>query len=261
MNFKKYINTCIDAAYEAGETLSNFHNKSLNYFVKKNNPRDLVSRLDVEVEKKIKDKIIKKFKNHCIIGEETKKLSKKNHDYEWYIDPLDGTVNFLRQIPIYGISIGLTFKKKPIFGLIYLPATKEILYNLSSKSYYFNKDINIERDANKISDCLCIVAYPGEKGKLEKINYRDLEYLNNKSQGVLRIGSAAMGLAYVITGKADIFIGYDCKSWDIAAGVAIAKAKKLNVYLNKNQKLKNNNNVIIAKREIFNVIKKKIKFK
>ena len=207
------------AALVAGEFL--LQSKSTNLKVLLNEGRDLKLQLDIDAENIIKD-YISKHSNFSILGEETG-LTNKLDEYFWVIDPLDGTSNFLRGIPISCVSIALMHDLNPILGAIY-DFNHGDLYFGHKESKAFNNKQEIQVSSLSLKNESTLVT-----GIPAKTNYSDDEFNSLIStfqswKKIRMIGSAAMAAVYVAAGKAETYQENGIFLWDIAAGAAIVKA-------------------------------------
>jgi len=125
-NYSQYLDFTREIAFESGKVLNNYFGniKSIN---KKTSSIDLVTEADLSSERILIDKIQKKYPDHTIITEESH-LKDKNSNFRWIIDPLDGTTNFVHNLPIFAVSIGLQYKEKTILGTVYNPAADKMFY-------------------------------------------------------------------------------------------------------------------------------------
>ena len=143
--------------------------------------------------------------------------------YNWIIDPLDGTTNFIHQIPCYAISVALMLDGKIILGVVYEIARDECFYAFENSSAYMN-GVKIKVSETKVlHDSLLATGFPyNDFTSLE--NYiRLLTFFMKNTRGIRRIGSAATDLCYVACGRFDGFFEYALKPWDVAAGAFIAQ--------------------------------------
>lgn len=210
------INTAIEAAQEAGVFLKDNFGKISS--IESKGDRNLATNLDKEAEKIIVDKIKKSFPDHGIIAEESGKEN-TDKDYLWIIDPLDGTHNYIRNINVFGVSIGVIHKDKFIAGVIYMPVDDEL--------YVGEKGNGAYKNGNKISvsktDDLkeCSISFDSS------IRYSPqemLKCLDTLAKGVFNIrmfGSSARHLSYVADGTLDFSVEFHDRPWDFAGGVCI----------------------------------------
>ena len=136
----------INLAKEAGKILMNDFGRLKT--IKKKGQNDFVTNADYESEKFIISKIQGKYPEHSILSEEKGEI-KNDSDYEWYIDPLDGTTNFVHGLPMFGVSIGLAKKGESILGVIYLPFFNEMYVAEKGKGAYLNgKKIHVSDNSD-----------------------------------------------------------------------------------------------------------------
>lgn len=178
---------------------------------------DPVTEADYASERYIISAIRKKFPAHNILSEEDGNHNRQN-DYLWIIDPLDGTSNFIMEIPFFCVSIAVARKNKILAGAIYDPIHNELFFAEQGNSAFLNnRKIAISKTSEpRLSRTM--MAWNG-------INVKTLDVLKEFSDNgfakMRAIGSAALGLAYVATGRGDAYLSLGCKLWDIAAGVII----------------------------------------
>jgi len=219
LDLNQCLNTARSAALLAGEFLLKAKGKNLEVLL--NAGRDLKLQLDIDTEKLIKDHI-SSDSSYPILGEETGSSGNLNGLY-WIVDPLDGTSNFLRGIPISCVSIALMQDMKPLLGVIYDFNHDEIYWgHKESKAYIDDKEIRVSSLSQKIESTL-VTGIPA------KTNYSDSEFSEMISnfqewKKIRMIGSAAMAACYVASGKAETYKEDGIFLWDIAAGAAIVNA-------------------------------------
>ncbi|MDC1326638.1 inositol monophosphatase [Gammaproteobacteria bacterium] len=207
------------AALKAGKYLLENQGKELKILL--NQGRDIKLQLDFDTEQLIKDSLRSQSK-FSILGEETG-LSSDAGEFYWVVDPLDGTSNFLRDIPISCVSIGLMQDLQPILGVIYDFNHDDLYFgHLESKAFVNQVEI-IVSDYSDMSKSTLVTGIPA------RTNYSDNEFKNmiddfQQWKKVRMIGSAAMASIYVASGKADTYKENGIFLWDIAAGAAIVNA-------------------------------------
>ena len=221
MKFSNFTHIAMKAAKTGGDVLMKYYGKPLNIEYKGTaNP---VSQADKNAQKKIVSIIKEAFPIHSFLAEEEGLKDNAESDFCWIIDPLDGTINFIHNLPIFCVSIGLRHKKEMIAGVIYAPYLKELFVAEKGKGAYFNgrkmKPSKIEQEGGS----LAVTGFPyGLKSDNERVfkNFRDFTL---RSEAVRRIGSAALDMAYTACGRFDFFWEEGISAWDIAAGIIIAK--------------------------------------
>lgn len=193
--------------------------KKISY---KENNFNLVTNVDHEVEKLLIKKIKSRYPTHTIIAEESGH-HKKESEYKWFIDPIDGTTNFAHGYPCFCISIGFTRNNVPEFGIVKNPLTGETYTALRNKGAKLNgRRIRVSK-ARKLKDSLLATGFPYDRSSKSRNNLKNFSKLTLKTHGVRRDGAAAIDLCYVASGKLDGFWEMKLSPWDVAAGVLIIK--------------------------------------
>jgi len=183
---------------------------------------DFVSYVDKTSEKLIVEGLEKLLPEAGFIAEEGTS-TKKGEVYNWIIDPLDGTTNFIHGIPCFAISIALIRNQELIMGVIYEINFDECFYAWEgSKAYLNGKEINVSK-IDKVSDSLIATGFPYyDYSRLNE--YMELfKHFMKNTHGLRRLGSAATDLAYVACGRFEGFYEYCLQPWDVAAGAFIVK--------------------------------------
>ena len=183
---------------------------------------DFVSYVDKTAEKQIIGELRKILPEAGFIAEESTELMPAEH-YNWVIDPLDGTTNFIHRIPVFSISIALMENDEVISGVIFDPSHDECFYAWKGSHAFLNQQIIHVSEPEKIGDGLFATGFPYyDYSKLD--NYIQMfTFLLKNSHGVRRLGSAAIDLAYVACGRFEGFYEYSLHPWDVAAGSLIVK--------------------------------------
>ena len=204
-----------EAARSAGEPLRELHGQ-VEQVEYKDDKADIVTEADYQAEHIITTAIKNEFPNHGIRSEEDVS-SAGDGDYVWSVDPLDGTGNFAHGNPNYSVSIALIDQEagEPVVGVVYNPETDEMFHASLGNGAYQN-DTEIEpTDRDRLDESMLLSGYDPDGGFLQAF-YQE-------TQGVRRLGSAALNLAYVAAGSADAVWEYDTYPWDVAAGVCILR--------------------------------------
>ena len=221
LDLSKEINIAIEAALLSGKYLKD--NKIELNEALKSDPRDTKLKADIASEKLIKE-VINKSSNYQILAEESGKSSDDLGNTFWVVDPLDGTANYNRNIPICCISIGMVKDMKPIFGVIYDFNSDEIYCGdcINKVATLNNSPIQVSKIDDKKNGVLVT-------GLPFNTDYSDTS-LNNLISDMQSwkktrmIGSAAMASCYIASGKAEVYKEKGIYLWDILAGAAIVEA-------------------------------------
>lgn len=213
----KILKLGIKAAKEAGKFLLDGFGKVAE--IEKKADRDFATNLDREAEKMIIDRIKAEFPEHGILAEESGKQNIDN-EYIWIIDPLDGTHNFIRNIDIFGVSIGVVHKQSDfIAGVIYMPKSDE-LYSAENGAGAYKNGAKISVSAqDNLKECS--VSFDSSIRYAPVVMLATLGDLANQVFNVRMLGSSARHLSYVAEGTLDFSVEFHDRPWDFAGGVSI----------------------------------------
>jgi len=207
-------------AREAGAILRNGYNTE--HQIKYKGVIDLVTETDHASEAFLIKEINQHFPDSHIIAEESGETKGTNGGV-WYIDPLDGTVNYAHHVPIFCVSIAYAFNGIVTLGAVYDPMRDEMFLAERGKGATLNgKQIHASK-ADELQKSLLVTGFPYDTWTTDKDNFGRFEKLCKMTQGVRRFGSAALDGCYVAAGRFDGFWELSLKSWDVAAGGLIAE--------------------------------------
>lgn len=218
---KPAVNIGVRAARAAARVLIRMLNRNQQLTVVEKQRNDFVTEADRAAEQAIIFEIRKAYPDHAIMAEESGKQGES--DYCWIIDPLDGTQNFIHDLPHYAISIALAYKGRPEHGVIYDPVRDE-MFTASRGDGAFLNDRRIRvADRKTLDGALLATAFPFRK-RDRMATYLDMfQTLFEKASDVRRGGSAALDLAYVAAGRLDGYWEMGLSPWDLAAGVLMVE--------------------------------------
>ena len=221
LNYIEELDFSKEIAFEAGKILSK-HFGNIKTVNKKSSYVDLVTKADLHSENLLVECIQKKFPKHNIITEESY-LKENKSDFRWVLDPLDGTTNFVHNLPIFAVSIGLQYKKETILGVVYNPAADKMFYASKNNNSYLNgNQINIS-SSETLSDSLIVTGFPYLKDRKWDKSFDIFKDVYSKCRGGRRLGAAALDLCFVAMGRFEAFYEFNLKPWDICAGAIIAQ--------------------------------------
>lgn len=183
---------------------------------------DLVTEADTESEKIIIDTILSRFPEHSILAEESG-ATKGNDNFQWIIDPLDGTTNFAHELPLFSTSIAFAAHGEIKVGIVNNPINGELFTAVEGKGAFLNGRPITVTDRQNLSECLLVTGFPYNFKEI--LNDLMIRFSNclDASQGVRRLGSAALDLCYVACGRFDGFWEQNLNPWDTAAAYLIAR--------------------------------------
>jgi len=243
----------IDITKEAGEIIKEGFNAPKKITHK--GSIDLVTQYDVKVEKFLLEKLSELFPNYMLIAEESyKNETTKNNRI--YIDPIDGTTNFVHSIPHVAISIGVVKDNELYLAVVYNPILNECYSAQKGMGATLNdKPIHVNSTNHTILNSLIATGFPysissKDREKSQKaVNWviPKVEKILTKSQGIRRLGSAALDLCYVANGSFEGYYEAFLLPWDISAGILIVQEAGGKVTTDKNKSYDlNEDNIVVA---------------
>lgn len=221
MNYEKLCKEVCELAKEVGNYIRT-ERKTIDINVETKSLNSFVTHVDKESERRIVRKLSELIPDAGYIAEEGTS-NKKGDIYNWIIDPLDGTTNFIHSIPCFAVSIGLMENNKMVLGVIYEINFDECFYAWKDSPAYLNeKEITVSK-TDRLKDSLLATGFPYyDHNRLEP--YLELlGHFTKTTRGLRRLGSAATDLAYVACGRFESFYEYGLSPWDVAAGAFIVE--------------------------------------
>jgi len=221
MKLEKQIkDTAIHAALRGGEILLKNRGKAKKVSYK--GRVNLVTEIDLRSEKAILKILKRKFPDFDILTEESE-LEKKDSEYKWIIDPLDGTTNYAHDFPSFCVSVALEKKGEVILGVVYNPLLDELFTAEEGKGAFLNrKKIRVSK-TKKLSQSLIATGFPYDIRESEINNLDHFTNFAQKAQAIRRAGSAALDLCYLAVGRFDGFWELKLSPWDTAAATLLVK--------------------------------------
>lgn len=215
------LTIAVRAAREAGRVLTRSYNRLDTLTVTDKGKNEFVSEVDRNAEQAIIEVLREKYPNHAILAEESGRHA--GNDYQWIIDPLDGTTNYLHGFPQFSISIALKVKGRLEVGVVYDPIKEEMFTTSRGDGALLNDHKLRVTNRKGLAGALLGTGIP----------YRDFRYTENymgmlrdlikDTAGIRRPGSAALDFAYVAAGRIDGFWELGLAQWDFAAGALLVR--------------------------------------
>jgi myo-inositol-1(or 4)-monophosphatase len=218
-----FLSAAVEAARRGAAELERWRAK---FSVKEKSRADLVTDADHASQKVVKDALFAAFPDHHFLGEEDA-VGKEVEDTRptgdapvWVVDPLDGTSNYVHDVPAYCVSIGLWAGGKPIVGVIHDPRMNEVFTAASGLGAFLNgKAIHVS-SVTALRDGMISTGFPADYQKQLRNNIAWGKVMA-QAQSLRRTGSTALNLAYVAAGRFDGYWAYDNYAWDVMAGAII----------------------------------------
>ena len=212
-----------DLCLEVGEfILTECNNFDTGRIEQKEGFNNLVSYVDKESERRLVHALEKILPGAGFIGEEGTDI-KGTNDYQWIIDPLDGTTNFTHGLPPFAISIGLAKRNKIVCGVVYEINKSECFHASEGNPAYLNDQIIHVSRVQTLSESLLATGFPYYHFDKIDAYLEIIKTFLQQTHGIRRLGSAATDLAYVACGRLDGFFEYKLNAWDVAAGSFIVE--------------------------------------
>jgi myo-inositol-1(or 4)-monophosphatase len=207
-------------ARQAGDILESFIGEDLD--IRHKSPTDLVTKADHASEDFLISAIREGFPDHAINAEESGQLA-GTPDHQWFIDPLDGTLNYAHGVPIYSVSIAYAHQGELVLGVVYDPTRNEMFSAERGQGAFLNdKPIHVSGFENLV-DCMLVTGFPHDRWGMPNDNVINFIRFSKQTQTVRRLGSAALDIVYVAAGRLDGFWEVSINSWDVAAGGLIVR--------------------------------------
>lgn len=247
MDFKQLGLFAQDMIKQAGKLILDLKGTPLQLEEKKSFS-DLVTIVDKSVEEFLVTKILEKYPNHGILGEEGFfKEDIQSLETIWIIDPIDGTTNFIQDIPYYAISIGIMHKGEEIMGLVYNPITDELFFaHKGNGAFLNNQPLKLENSLS-INEAVISTSMFWEDVETKSQLSSAIINIYHDTRGLRMLGGAALGLCDVARGRLNAYIMPMLSAWDFAAGkVILQEAGGIVTRLNGEDFLMNEKGSVIA---------------
>ena len=196
------------------------HRKALN--IQEKGKQNFVTEVDKEAEQILVSGLSALLPESGFIAEEGTS-NKRGEIYNWVIDPVDGTTNFIHGVYPFAISVGLTEKDEVVAGIIYEFGLDEFFYAWKGGGAWLNGDPIQVSEVPTIGQALIATGFPYTNFTYLKEFMNSMDYFMKNSHGLRRLGSAATDIAYVACGRYDGFYEYGLNPWDIAAGILLVR--------------------------------------
>ncbi len=213
-----YLALCQRAAQVGGDVLLSWVGR---FGVREKGPADLVTEADWASQEAIREVLLTAFPQHGFVSEEADALN-ASAEYCWVVDPLDGTTNYVHQLPHYAVSVALLHHGQPLVGVVLDPVHQECFAAQKGSGAFLNgQPIHASRTRN-LSQALVAASFSAKvQASSPEIDQFVAALLG--CQAVRRTGSAALNLCYVAAGRFDGFWAMSTKAWDVAAGILLVE--------------------------------------
>ncbi len=220
MDLSNLCQSVVELAKNTGKYIIEESSKSKRIEAKGKN--DFVTHIDKGSEERLVKRLSELLPEAGFVAEEGTS-TKVGEEYNWIVDPIDGTTNFIHGLFPFAISIALEYKKEIILGVVYELGLDECFYSWKGASAFVNgQEISVS-EAPTIGDSLIATGFPYSNFSKMDGFMESMDFFMKNSHGLRRLGSAATDLAYVACGRFDGFYEYDLKPYDVAAGAFLVQ--------------------------------------
>lgn len=222
------LHTAQVAAAEAGQALRDM---LYSASVREKKPRDLVTDADLAAQRIIETHVRRNYPEHAFVGEEGPANADRNltvdgavtsSPWKWVVDPLDGTANYVHRLPNFAVSIALMRENTVCVGVVYDPIAREMFSAILGSGATLNSQPISVSTRTELDSSLVAASFPPQVDR-DSLEVRQFVEMLIRCQSVRRLGSAALNLCFVASGRLDAYWAGRLHAWDIAAGALIAE--------------------------------------
>lgn len=215
----EYLEAAVDAARQAGALLKANYGGPLG--VNELQQYDIKLELDTRSQELISALLLGRYPDHFILGEEGS-AGREGSEWEWIVDPIDGTVNYFYGIPHFCVSIALRHRGELVLGVVYDPMLDEMFAGVRGRGPALNGQPIRVSGRDRLGDAMITVGFSKNRESIEAGLKRFGELLTQVRKTRM-LGSAALGMAYVAAGRLDAYIEESISLWDVAAGIVLVE--------------------------------------
>jgi myo-inositol-1(or 4)-monophosphatase len=221
-NLADYLTVAEEAARCGAAVLEEWRQR---FRVREKSRFDLVTDADLASQQAIRETIAARFPEHGFLGEEDLRSHGRpaaGAPPTWIVDPLDGTTNYVHDVPLYCISIGLEVAGELVAGVILDPSRQEFFHGARGQGAWLGSQRLQVSSADRLEDAMLATGFPPDMRGQEKL-LEWWRYFSLRTQSLRRTGSTALNLAYLAAGRFDGYWAFDNKVWDVAAGAVLVR--------------------------------------
>lgn len=222
LDLKKLCLDVVELCREVGIQIKIEEHRISKKDIEEKSLNSLVSYVDKMAEEQLVEGLDELLPEAGFIAEEGTS-TKKGERFNWVIDPLDGTTNFLHKLPVYSVSVALQEDDEIVLGVVFEINRDECFYAWKNGGAFLNNNSIKVSTNTELKDSLLATGFPYYDYDRVDAYFGLLKDLAHNSRGIRRLGSAAVDLAYVACGRFDAFFEYSLHPWDVAAGALLVK--------------------------------------
>jgi myo-inositol-1(or 4)-monophosphatase len=215
---KELLTVCLEAVTAGGEALQKWDGRVLP---KEKGPQDFVTQADLESQAAIHECISRNFPDHAFVGEEQQgAVPIEVGGWQWFVDPLDGTTNFVHGLPYFAVSVAVARDGRVLAGAVLDPSRNECFAAAEGSGATLDGRSLHVSSAARLEEALLAFSLPA-RVRAGDAELADFERIASKARGLRRLGAAALNLCYVAAGRLDGYWARRLHAWDLAAGSLI----------------------------------------
>lgn len=224
-DYQGFLSDCIRWAKEVGKVQLGFFRGDHLDIRTKYNESDIVTAADKASESILIGRILEKYPDHSILSEESGEAGRTSGcEFQWVIDPLDGTTNFSSGLPYFNVSIGLRHNGVTVAGVVFAPYIGEMFHAVRNGGAFLNGNrIHTPVGRNDIHKAVVATGFPVDKDRTNDNNLDNVARVLPLVRGLRRLGSAALDISYVAAGFLDAYWELNLHEWDVCAALLIAE--------------------------------------
>lgn len=217
-----FIDICEKAARAGADVLMDWRGR---FQAREKGPKDLVTEADLESQRVIRQILLGEFPDHGFVGEEEQVAARRYVEgagHCWVVDPLDGTANYVHRLQTFAVSVALLDGARHLVGTVFDPVMNECFSAIAGEGAYLNGTRIAVSSCRQLKDAMVAVSFSANVPRGSPEIGRFIEVLH-ASQGLRRLGSAALNLSYLAAGRLDGYWASQVMPWDVAAGVLLVR--------------------------------------
>ena len=222
MQYKEICFSAMEVVKIAASYVREQHENRQGLIIEEKGRQNFVTEVDKEAERILVSGLSELLPEAGFIAEEGTNNS-RGEQYNWVIDPVDGTTNFIHGVFPFAISVALTSNNKVVTGIIYEFGLNEFFYAWKYGGAWLNGSAIKVSEAPRVDQALIATGFPYTNFKYLEQFMRSMDHFMHNSHGLRRLGSAATDIAYVACGRYDGFYEYGLHPWDVAAGILLVR--------------------------------------
>ena len=222
---QRILDVAREAALAAGQVLmEHFGRLAAQDISSKEVERDLLTSADLASERLLVERLRSAFPDHAIESEEeVHDAPREEGDLRWFVDPLDGTINFVHGLPMFAVSLGLFHNGAPEVGVVHLPRVDETFWAVRGGGAFLNGERIQVSSCERLGDAILATGFPYRRNELEHNNLANFGRFFLDVRGMRRMGAAAVDLAYTAAGRLDGYWELHLAPHDVAAGALLVR--------------------------------------